>query len=128
MLYIVQTTKSPEQAGATLEAAVKRYQFGVLAVHDLQASMAKHGLTFPKSCRIYEVYQPKQAKQALDANRPLPRPCPVGSRSIPRGIRPPSMIRPTTLPGLFNEPGLPSVACEIERELVAIMDEASESR
>lgn len=32
MLYTVQTTKSPEQAGTALEAAVKRHQFGVLAV------------------------------------------------------------------------------------------------
>lgn len=128
MLYTVQTDKSPEQAGTALEAAVKRHQFGVLAVHDLQASMAKHGLTFPKPCRIYEVCQPKQAKQVLEANTAIATALPCRIAVYTEGKQTTlAMIRPTTLLGLFNEPGLQSTACEVERELVTIMDEAVQS-
>jgi len=125
MLYTVHTSQSPEQTGAALEAAVKRHHFGVLAVHDLQASMAKHGLTFPKPCRIYEVCQPKQAKQVLEANTAIATALPCRIAVYTEGQQTTlAMIRPTTLLGLFHEPGLQSTAYEVERELIAIMDEA----
>lgn len=128
MLYTAQTTMSPEQAGVALEAAVKRHQFGVLAVHDLQASMAKHGLTFPTPCRIYEVCQPQQAKQVLETNMAIATalPCRIAVYTE-RNQTTLAMIRPTTLLGLFNEPGLQATACEVEREIIAIMDEAIRS-
>jgi len=129
MLYTVQTSKAVEQAGQDLEAAGKRHQFGVLAVHDLQASMAKHGLMFPKPCRIYEVCQPQQAQRVLEANTAIATALPCRIAVYTEGGRTTlAMIRPTVLLGLFNEPRLKSIACEVEQELVAIMDEAAKGQ
>lgn len=126
MLYTVKTEKAPDEAGKDLEAAAARHKFGVMAVHDLQASMAKHGLTFGRVCKIYEVCQPHQAKKVLEANTAIATalPCRIavykeGDRTIL------AMIKPTALLGLFQEPSLEATACEVERELTAIMDEAA---
>lgn len=126
MLYTIRTQQSPEQTGASLEAAAKRHQFGVLAVHDLQASMAKHGLTFPKACRIYEVCQPQQAKTVLEANTSIATalPCRIAVYQEGRDTML-AMIRPTVLLGLFQEPALASTAQAVERELISIMEEAA---
>ncbi len=126
MLYTIQTQQSPEQAGAALEAAAKRHQFGVLAVHDLQASMAKHGLTFPKPCLIYEVCQPAQAKQVLEANTAIATalPCRIAVYAETNHTTL-AMIRPTVLLGLFREPTLQPIAHAVEQALMAIMNEAA---
>lgn len=125
MLYTVKTNKTPEQAGADLTAAVARHKFGVLAVHDLQASMAKHGLTFGKPCRIYEVCQPQQAKKVLETDTAIATalPCRIavyteGSQTVL------SMVKPTILLALFHQPSLETIATDVEGELIAIMDEA----
>mgnify|MGYP001608627337 CR=1 FL=1 len=125
MLYTVKTNKTPEQAGADLTAAVARHKFGVLAVHDLQASMAKHGLTFGKPCRIYEVCQPQQAKKVLEADTAIATalPCRIAVYTED-GQTVLSMIKPTVLLALFHQPGLAATAQEVEGELTAIMDEA----
>ena len=43
MLYTVRTNHTPEQVGRRLEAAAQRHRFGVLAIHDLQASWPSTG-------------------------------------------------------------------------------------
>jgi len=125
MLYTVRTNKSPEQAGKDLEAAASRHKFGVMAVHDLQASMAKHGLTFGRVCKIYEVCQPQQAKRVLEANAAIATvlPCRIAVYAE-KDQTVLAMIKPTALLGLFQEPTLDATAREVEQELVAIMDEA----
>ena len=126
MLYTVHTEKTPEQAGKDLEAAVGRHKFGVLAVHDLQASMAKHGLTFDRACRIYEVCQPQRAKAVLEADTSIATalPCRIAVYQD-RERTTLAMIKPSRLLALFEQPALEPIAQEVERELVAIMDEAT---
>ena len=126
MLYTVRTKKAPEEAGKALEEAVGRHKFGVMAVHDLQASMAKHGLTFGRVCRIYEVCQPHQAKKVLEANTAIATALPCRIAVYAEGAETVlAMIKPTALLGLFQEPSLEATAYEVERELTAIMDEAA---
>ncbi len=126
MLYTVSTDKTPEQAGKDLEAAASRHQFGVLAVHDLQASMAKHNLAFPNACRIYEVCQPQQAKRVLEANLAMATVLPCRIAVYTQAHRTTlAMIKPTALLSLFHEPGLDATAREVEQEMTAIMDEAA---
>jgi uncharacterized protein (DUF302 family) len=54
MLHLVESAKSLDEVTADLEAAVGRHKFGVLGVHDLQATMAKKGVAFDGECRIFE--------------------------------------------------------------------------
>jgi uncharacterized protein (DUF302 family) len=53
MHYIVDSQKSVEQAAEDLRAAVEKYHFGVLHVHDLRVTMKKKGVEFPHQCHIF---------------------------------------------------------------------------
>ncbi|MBU4259044.1 MAG: DUF302 domain-containing protein [Proteobacteria bacterium] len=65
MKYIVETKKSVEQAVTNLQEAVKRHNFGVLHIHNLQESLRKKGVDFPNECQILEICNPQKAKQVL---------------------------------------------------------------
>ncbi len=126
MLYIVETRKDVEAAAQDLEAAVKRNKFGVLHVHDLQKTLKEKGVDFPNACRILEVCNPQRALQVLTGNMGvnMALPCRI---SVYRegGTTKIGMIRPTALLALF--PGsekLKSVAEEVERETIHMIDEA----
>ena len=68
MLFELKSQKSLEAIGKGLEEAAARHQFGVVAVHDLKATMAKKGVDYNGDCMIYEVCNPLQAKRVLEAN------------------------------------------------------------
>ncbi|HEY7841349.1 MAG TPA: DUF302 domain-containing protein, partial [Gammaproteobacteria bacterium] len=65
MYYIVDSSKTFEQASADLDAAVKRHGFGVLHVHDLGGTLRAKGFDFPEQCRVFEVCNPGQAAKVL---------------------------------------------------------------
>lgn len=126
MLYVVETQKDVETAARDLEEAVKRNQFGVLHVHDLQQTLKEKGVEFPNACRILEVCNPQRAVQVLSANMGvnMALPCRI-SVYREEGKTRIGMIRPTALLSLF--PGaadLKSVAEEVERETMRMIDEA----
>lgn len=126
MLYVVETTKDVETAARDLEDAVKRNKFGVLHVHDLQKTLKEKGVEFPNACKILEVCNPQRAVQVLSVNMGvnMALPCRI---SVYRegGKTKIGMIRPTALLALFPAAaGLKSVADEVERETVRMIDEA----
>ena len=126
MLYIVETTKDVETAARDLEAAVKRNKFGVLHVHDLQKTLKEKGVDFPNACRILDVCNPQRAMQVLSVNMGvnMALPCRI---SVYRegGKTKMGMIKPTALLALFPEAtDLTSVADEVERETMRMIDEA----
>ncbi len=65
MKYIVESEKTIEQLTTDLEAAVKQNAFGVLHIHDLQATLNNKGLEFQNACKVFEVCNPYKAKQYL---------------------------------------------------------------
>jgi len=65
MKYIVETSKSVEQAVADLQAAVVRNKFGVLHIHNLQETLKKKGVKLPNACQILEICNPQSAKDVL---------------------------------------------------------------
>ncbi len=71
MYYIVESSKSFEQASADLDAAVKRHGFGVLHVHDLGNTLRSKGVAFDQQCRVFEVCNPAQAARVLAADMRL---------------------------------------------------------
>ena len=46
MLFEVKSKKSLAEIGKGLEESAARHQFGVVAVHDLKATMAKKGVNY----------------------------------------------------------------------------------
>ena len=44
-----------------LRASAARYQFGIVAMHDLQQTLKNKGVDFGHACLVYEVCNPLQA-------------------------------------------------------------------
>ena len=126
MLYTVETDKDLETACADLQEAVAENKFGVLHVHDLKATMAKKGVEFDRECRIFEVCNPHQAKKVLEKRLEISTalPCRI-SVFVEEDKVKLSTIRPTMMLEMFGEAELAPVAAEVDRTIVAIMDEAA---
>ena len=126
MKYIVETSKSVEQAVADLQAAVARHKFGVLHIHNLQETLKKKGVEFLNACQILEICHPHSAKDVLmvDMALNMALPCRVSVYSE-NGQTKIGMIRPTAmLRALSDSPKLEAIAKEIEVSLIAMIDES----
>jgi len=126
MLFEVTSHKTLEAIGQGLQEAAAKYKFGVIAVHDLKATMAKKGVDFAGECLIYEVCNPQQAKKALEANGAVSTalPCRISVYRSGDAYKL-ATIRPTALMELFATPSLAAVAQEVEDVVVAMMQEAA---
>lgn len=127
MHYIVESSKTVDQAVNDLEAAVLRNQFGVLHVHDLRSAMNDKGVEFPHDCRIFEVCNPQQARKVLEQdmtmNMALPCRISVWGEDGRTWI---GMLRPTSLlQTLSDSPSLKQTAEEVETISKQIVDEAA---
>jgi uncharacterized protein (DUF302 family) len=126
MYYIVESTKSFEQASADLDAAVKRHDFGVLHVHDLGATLRSKGIAFDEQCRVFEVCNPAQAARVLSADMRLNMalPCRI-SVFTEKGKTKLGLITPVKmLSSLSQDPALLEVAREVEEKTIRMVDEA----
>ena len=126
MKYIVETLKSVEQAVADLQAAVQRYKFGGLHIHNLQETLKKKGVDFPNACQILEICNPQRAKEVLaedmDLNMALPCRVSVYSEGAKTKI---GMMKPSTmLKALSDSPALARVAQEVEETIIEMIAEA----
>jgi uncharacterized protein (DUF302 family) len=126
MQYIVETTKSFEQACVDLDAAIGRNGFGVLYRHDLGASLRRKAVAFGEDCTIFEVCNPVQAGKVLAADMSLNMalPCRI-SVYTEAGVTKIGMFRPTALlAALSSDPTLLQVALEVEDRTVKMIEEA----
>ena len=126
MYYIVETTKSFEQASADLEVAVKRHGFGVLHVHDLGATLRSKGIAFDEQCRVFEVCNPVQAARVLstDMRLNMALPCRI-SVFTENGKTRIGLIKPVKmLSALSQDAGLVQIAKDVEDKTIAMVDEA----
>ncbi len=126
MYYIVDTTKSFEQASADLDAAVKRHGFGVLHVHDLGTTLRNKGISFAEQCKVFEVCNPAQAARVLstDMRLNMALPCRI-SVFTDHGQTRIGLIKPQEmLSALSQDPALIQVAHEVERSTVQMVDDA----
>ena len=127
MKHIVSSAKSVDQAASDLEQAVTANQFGVLHIHDLKATMKAKRVDFPHECRIFEVCNPVQAKQVLEANMLISTALPCRISVYEQGGKVSvSTLRPTAVLGLFGNPELEAVAKSVEEAMIHIIDAACE--
>lgn len=126
MYYIVESSKSFEQAAADLDAAVKRHGFGVLHVHDIGNTLRGKGLAFEPQCRVFEVCNPQQASRVMAADMRLNMalPCRISVYTDDGKIFI-GMIKPRAiLASLSQDPALATVAQEVEQQTMQMIDEA----
>ncbi|MCC6264195.1 MAG: DUF302 domain-containing protein [Bryobacterales bacterium] len=126
MLFEVKSKKSLAEIGKGLEESAARHQFGVVAVHDLKATMAKKGVNYDGDCLIYEVCNPHQAKKVLENNGAISvaLPCRISVYRAGDEFRIATLL-PTKLLALFGSPALDPVASEVEQVMVAMMRDAA---
>lgn len=126
MYYIVDTSKSFEQAAADLDAAVKRNGFGVLHIHDLGATLRSKGIPFEEQCQVFEVCNPGQAAKVLasDMRLNMALPCRI-SVFTEAGKTKIGLIKPgQMLAALSSDAALLEVAEEVEKNTIRMVDEA----
>jgi uncharacterized protein (DUF302 family) len=126
MIYIVETEKTVEQAVVDLQEAVKKHNFGILHIHNLQETLRKKGVDFPNECQILEICNPQKAKEVLtdDMSMNMVLPCRISVYSE-EGKTKIGMIKPRALlEVLSNSESLMKVAEEVEAITMEMIKEA----
>lgn len=126
MYYIIETSKSFEQAAADLETAVKNHGFGVLHIHDLGRTLRSKGIVFAEECRVLEVCNPIQAAKVLstDMRLNMALPCRI-SVFTEKGKTQIGLIKPMQmLSALSQDPALIDVAKEVEQQTIQMVNDA----
>jgi uncharacterized protein (DUF302 family) len=126
MTYSKHSSRSFEEIEKRLREAAARHKFGVLHVHDLRQTLQSKGIELGSECRVYDVCNPQAASKALQAEMRVSTvlPCRISIFSENQGCTI-ATVRPTSLLEATGLDGVASLAEEIEREVLAIIDEAA---
>lgn len=123
--YKVATNKSFETAVEDLKTSLGKYNFGVLWELNFKEKLKEKGLEFDKNFKVLEVCNPKKAKEVLDkyieAGYFLPCKMVVYENNGSVFI---GMLKPTSLIGMIDNDELSGIAADVEKELMASIDEA----
>ena len=121
--YYVDSDKTIGQLTVDLEKATSAAGFRVLAVHDVQATLAEKGFKI-EPLRIFEVCNAAFAHDALsrDIKAAMFMPCKIilserGGRSVI------TLVRPSMIAEILPDSGLDGLASEVEKKLKTIVDE-----
>lgn len=127
MLYVKDARGTVHEVGDKLAAAVAANNFGVLGTHDLRQKMADKGIEFHGQCLIFEVCNPTQAKQVLEADPSISTvlPCRISVYEDGGTVKI-GMLKPTALLAMFGDPELAAVAKGIEDTMTRIINAACE--
>ncbi len=126
MTYTKHSTYSIDEVEQRLRTAAQAHKFGVLNVFDIEQTLRSKGIELGKACRVIDVCNPQAASQALghDMRASVVLPCRIsiysdGNGSTLATVNPTDIMRATGLAGVEQ------LAGEIEREIVAIINEAA---
>jgi uncharacterized protein (DUF302 family) len=122
--YTVETKKSFDEAVEAVQAKSRDKSFGILHVHDVQATLAGKGFR-RGPLKIIEICHPKHAFDVLekDIKISLMLPCPI-SVYVENGKTYISALRPKLMGGFYPQAHIEAVAEAVDRAITAIVDEA----
>lgn len=122
--YTLESTKPFDQVTAAIEENTAKHQFRVLAVHDVQATLAEKGLQ-RGPLKIIEVCNARFAHQALqkEAEVALFMPCRFavyseGDKTVVK------LGRPRMIAEMMPDAGLEELATDVEVTLKRVMQES----
>lgn len=122
--YTLESTKPFDQVTAAIEENTAKHQFRVLAVHDVQATLAEKGLQ-RGPLKIIEVCNARFAHQALqkEAEVALFMPCrfAVYSEGDMTVVK---LGRPSMIAEMMPDAGLEELATDVEVTLKRVMQES----
>ncbi len=125
MKTVITSDKSFEDVCQALETAVPAHKFGIVATHDLKATMNKKGVEFDAEVKVYEICNPMKAKAVLledmDLSSALPCRISVYEKDGKTHI---GMINPTAILKMLNpSESLQTIAEEVEKISLDIINE-----
>jgi uncharacterized protein (DUF302 family) len=123
-LYRIESDKPFDQVVANLEKAVPENKFRVLAIHDVQETLAEKGIE-REPLKIIEVCNANFANEALSKsiNVALFMPCkytvyPEGGKTVV------NLAKPSLIAEMMPDVGINDLAESVEKQLIAIMEQA----
>ncbi len=122
--YTVKTSKSFDEAVASVEAKSKEKGFGVLHIHDVKATLASKGFD-REQLKIIEICNAKYASAVLskDIKISLMLPCPI-SVYVEGGKTYISTLRPKVISDFYPQADIKEIAEEVDRIVLSIVDES----
>lgn len=122
--YTIETKQSVEAAVAAVERKAAEKGFRVLHTHDVAATLAEKGFA-REPLKIIEICNARYASEVLnkDIRASLMLPCPISVYSQ-KGKTFISTLLPSSIAGFFPQAGLEPIAGEVEKAVLAIVDEA----
>lgn len=122
--YTVETNKSFDEAVSAIEAKSKEKGFGVLHIHDVKATLAGKGFD-REPLKVIEICNAKYASEVLskDIKISLMLPCPI-SVYVEGGKTYISTLMPKVIAAFYPEAGIQSIAEEVDRIVLSIVDES----
>src|SRR5581483_11101847 len=126
MIYSKHLSRSSEEVEKRLREAAVRHKFGILHVHDLKQTFEFKGIQFGSECKVYDVCNPQAASKVLHAEMRVSTVlfCRISIFSQNQGCTI-ATVRPTSLLEATGLDGVAGLAEEVEREVLAIIDEAA---
>lgn len=122
--YTVETSKPFTEAVAAVEQNAVAQGFRVLHTHDVAATLAEKG--FPREpMKLVEICNARYANEVLnrDIRIGLMLPCPINIY-VREGKTFISTMLPSILAGFFPQAGVESIAAEVEKTVLKIVDAA----
>jgi uncharacterized protein (DUF302 family) len=122
LTYEITSDKPFEEVVANIESQTAAHQFRVLAVHDVQQTLAEKGL-HRKPLKIIEVCNATFAHEALsrDVSVAMFMPCKFTVYENDRDETVVSLARPRMISELMPGAGLKDLATEVEETLKKVM-------
>lgn len=126
MIYQKSSKHPPQEVEQSLRDAAQRHKFGVLHVLDLKNTLHDKGIDLGNEVLIFDVCNPLAASQALHQDLAIATmlPCRIAVYSNAAGSTI-ATVKPTDLFAATGLQHADSLAQDVERELLAIIDEAA---
>ncbi len=126
MIYSKKSAHRIEEIEPRLREAAQRHKFGVLHILDIRQTLQGKGIELGKECRIFDVCNPQAAQKALTGNMKASTvlPCRISVYGEVDGCTI-STVHPTDLMRATGLAGIEDLANEVEREMIAIIDETA---
>jgi uncharacterized protein (DUF302 family) len=126
VIYQKVSKRSPQEVDQNLREAAQRRKFGILHVLDLKSTLHDKGIDIGNEVRVYDVCNPQAASQALRENMATATvlPCRIAVYGSREGTTI-ATVKPTDLFGATGLQQADTLAHEVERDIIAIIDEAA---
>ena len=125
MLHTLPARRSYAEISNAIETTCRCHGYGLLAIHNIGATLRAKGITYPGECLVAEICQPNHAAGLLaaDPNLASALPCRIAVQSQHNSCSV-SMVSPLALlSALSKQPTVHQLAQQVEEETLAILEE-----